>query len=252
NGIRIESHDDRQSTKWGAELAEPLRVTVYWEENNQHFPIPGLPIEFKLLTGKAAFNPRSQTDASGQAVCTVREISTAGKVELEALVNFPEGYQISRNSIRFTLLPDNRAIVQVSETNLGNPVAVPVLSDLLLQKLTEVGFHILEENPFGDLTASRIENLSPDDIQKAALNSGADLILLASVVSDQPNRIQDGFYFARARGVLKVYNLSKKAVVGNYLIEDKNAGNSPENAGVKAIRRVSDALVQKFSGELGL
>ncbi|MFA4922140.1 MAG: hypothetical protein WC611_08430 [Candidatus Neomarinimicrobiota bacterium] len=252
NGIRIESHGDRQSTKWGAELAEPLRVTVYWEENNQRFPIPGLPIEFKLLTGKAAFNPRSQTDASGQAVCTVREISTAGKVELEALVNFPEGYQISRNSIRFTLLPDNRAIVQVSETNLGNPVAVPVLSNLLLQKLTEVGFHILEENPFGDLTASRIENLSPDDIQKAALNSGADLILLASVVSDQPNRIQDGFYFARARGVLKVYNLSKKAVVGNYLIEDKNAGNSPENAGVKAIRRVSDALVQKFSGELGL
>ncbi|MFA5728562.1 MAG: hypothetical protein WC957_03975, partial [Candidatus Neomarinimicrobiota bacterium] len=37
NGIRIESHGDRQSTKWGAELAEPLRVTVYWEENNQRF-----------------------------------------------------------------------------------------------------------------------------------------------------------------------------------------------------------------------
>ncbi|HQH56692.1 MAG TPA: hypothetical protein PLW05_09095, partial [Candidatus Marinimicrobia bacterium] len=99
---------------------------------------------------------------------------------------------------------------------------------------------------------SQIEQMSPTEIQQAATNSGADLILLASVASDQPNRVQDGFYFAHARGVLKVYNISQQAFVGNYLVEDKNAGNSPENAGAKAIKKVSDALIQKFSDEFGL
>jgi hypothetical protein len=46
--------------------------------------------------------------------------------------------------------------------------------------------------------------------------------------------------------VLKVYNVKKQTIVGNYLIEDKNAGNSPENAGTKAIKKVSDALVQRL------
>ncbi|HRD18299.1 MAG TPA: hypothetical protein PLB60_04555, partial [Candidatus Marinimicrobia bacterium] len=252
NGIRIESQGDKQTTKWGAGLPEPLQVSVFWQENSKRYPISGLPVEFKLLAGKAAFNPYSQTDASGCAFCSVREIRTAGKVEFEALVKFPEGYQITPTSARLTLLPDNKVIMIVNETNLGNPVNMPILGNLLLQTLTESGFHILEANPFSQLTNSQIEQMSPTEIQQAATNSGADLILLASVSSDQPNRVQDGFYFAHARGVLKVYNISQQAFVGNYLVEDKNAGNSPENAGAKAIKKVSDALIQKFSDEFGL
>lgn len=252
NGIRIEKQGDKQTTKWGAGLPEPLQVSVFWQESGKRYPISGLPVEFKLLAGKAAFNPYSQTDASGCAFCSVREIRTAGKVEFEALVKFPEGYQIEQTSTRFNLLPDNKVIVTVFETNLSQPVNTPILGNLLLQKLTESGFHILEANPFSQLTNSQIEQMSPTEIQQAATNSGADLILLASVASDQPNRVQDGFYFAHARGVLKVYNISQQAFVGNYLVEDKNAGNSPENAGAKAIKKVSDTLVQKFSDEFGL
>ncbi len=252
NGIRIEKRGDKQTTKWGAGLPEPLQVSVFWQENGQSYPIPGLPVEFKLLAGKASFDPHRQTDANGCAFCNVREINTAGKVELEALVKFPEGYQIAPTSARFTLLPDNRVIMVVNETNLGSPVNMPILGNLLLQTLTETGFYILETNPFGKLTGSQIEQISPTEIQQAAANSGADLILLAGVSSDQPNRVQDGFYFARARGVLKVYNISQQTIVGNYLVEDKNAGNSPENAGAKAIKKVSDALIQKFTDEFGL
>lgn len=252
NSIMIEKLGDKQTTKWGVELPEPLQVHISWQENDVRYPIPGLPVEFKLLTGKALFNPHSQTDANGQAVCAVKQINTATQVEFEAVVTFPENFPVPQTRTRFTLLPDNKAIVLVTETNLGNPVAISALGNLLLEKLTGVGFQILEENPFGELTIAQIEKLNPTDFQQAAINSGADLILLASVSSDQPNRVQDGFYFARSRGVLKVYNLSKQTIVGNYLIEDKNAGNSPENAGAKAIKRVSDALVQKFSSELGL
>jgi hypothetical protein len=56
-----------------------------------------------------------------------------------------------------------------------------------------------ENNPFASFTGAQIEHLNPADIQQTATDSGADLILLAAVSSDQPNRIQDGFYFARAR-----------------------------------------------------
>ncbi|HQC62475.1 MAG TPA: hypothetical protein PLC51_05410, partial [Candidatus Marinimicrobia bacterium] len=78
NGIRIEKQGDKQTTKWGAGLPEPLQVSVFWQESGKRYPISGLPVEFKLLAGKAAFNPYSQTDASGCAFCSVREIRTAG------------------------------------------------------------------------------------------------------------------------------------------------------------------------------
>lgn len=252
NAIRIESHGDKQTTKWGQALAGPLVVEVFWQEDSVRYPIPGLPVEFVLHSGKALFNPNSQTDEHGQAFCSVREISTPAKVEFEARVAFPTGYAVAQSGARFTLLPDNKAIIRVVETNLGQPVEIPALGNLLMQKLTRAGFSILETNPFGALTDTQIESLSPAAIQQKTADSGADLILLAAVSSDLPNRVQDGFYFARARGALKVYSIAKQAVVGNYLIEDKNAGNSPENAGTKAIKKVSDALVQRLVNELGL
>ncbi|HOU18308.1 MAG TPA: hypothetical protein PKX09_10595, partial [Candidatus Marinimicrobia bacterium] len=122
NGIRIEGLGDKQTTKWGAGLPEPLQVSVFWQESGKRYPISGLPVEFKLLAGKAAFNPYSQTDASGCAFCSVKEIRTAGKVEFEAQVTFPEGYQMAQTSTRFNLLPDNKVIVMVSETNFYHPV----------------------------------------------------------------------------------------------------------------------------------
>ncbi|MFH1213130.1 MAG: hypothetical protein V1681_03520 [Candidatus Neomarinimicrobiota bacterium] len=252
NGVRIENRGDKQTTKWGSALPQPLKIDVFWQDESGRYPIPGRPVEFTLLSGKALFNPNGQTDEHGQAFCAVKEIGTAGKVEIEARVTFPEGYQIAQNSTRFTLLPDNKVLVRAVEINLGSPVAIPALANVLLQKITSAGFSVIENNPFGALSGSQIENLNPAEIQKIAANCGADLILLASISSDQPNRVQDGFYFARARGVLKVYNLTKQTIVANYLIEDKNAGNSPENAGAKAIKKVSDALVQKLTGELGL
>jgi hypothetical protein len=57
---------------------------VFLQEDSTRYPIPGLPVEFVLLTGKASFNPHTQTDAQGQAFCQVQEISSPGRVELEA------------------------------------------------------------------------------------------------------------------------------------------------------------------------
>ncbi len=252
NAVRLEVFGDRQTTKWGSALIEPLGLSVFLQEDSTRYPIPGLPVEFVLLTGKASFNPHTQTDAQGQAFCQVQEISSPGRVELEARVSFPEGYSIARKTLRLILLPENKAIICALETNLGNPVTMSYIQNLLMQNLTRAGFGMIENNPFASFTGAQIEHLNPADIQQTATDSGADLILLAAVSSDQPNRIQDGFYFARARGVLKVYNVKKQTIVGNYLIEDKNAGNSPENAGTKAIKKVSDALVQRFTSEIGL
>jgi hypothetical protein len=252
NALRIASCGDKQTTRWGQAPAEPLGIEVFWVEDTLRHPLPGLPVEFTLLNGKALFNPHSQTDANGRALCNIQEISSPGRIEFEARVAFPDGYPVAQSGLRITLLPDNKAIVRVIETNLGHNVEIPELGNLLMQTLTGAGFTILETNPFTTLTEDQIENLNPADIQKTVTGNGADLILLAAVASSQPNRIQDGFYFARARGVLKVYSLTKQAVVGNYLIEDKNAGNTPENAGMKAIKKVSDALIRKFAEEIGL
>ena len=97
-----------------------------------------------------------------------------------------------------------------------------------------------------------METSNPDQIAELVANSGADLVLIGTVSSGQVNKIREGFYFARARGVLRVFNIKQQSVVGNYIVEDKEAGNSEENAGTKAISKVSDQLVQKLLSEMGL
>ncbi|RKY51161.1 MAG: hypothetical protein DRP89_09260 [Candidatus Neomarinimicrobiota bacterium] len=252
SGILIEGKGDHQPAKLGNPLANPLKLSVFWQKGTERFPIPGLQVDFKLIKGKAVFTPTSHTNKEGNALCEVREISSAGKIEIEADVHFPEGYDIKQNKFIYHLLSENKVIVKIIETNLGKPVGISYLENTLLQKLTDKGFTAIENDIFSKISKNLIEKAEPEYIAELVKNSDADLVLLGTVSSGQLNKIQEGFYFARARGVIRVFNIEKQKVVGNYIVEDKEAGNSEENAGTKAISKVSDQLVQKLLSEMGL
>lgn len=135
---------------------------------------------------------------------------------------------------------------------MEKPVGISYLENTLLQKLTDKGFTAIENDIFSKISKSQVENGKPEYIAELVNDLNADLVLLGTVSSGQVNKIQEGFFFARARGVIRVFNIEKQKVVGNYIIEDKEAGNSEENAGTKAISKVSDQLVQKLLSEMGL
>ena len=251
-GVRIEGKGDRQSAKLGAPLEEPLKLSVFWQKGNERFPIPGLKVDFKLIEGKATFTPNSLTGEGGVAFCEVRDISSAGKIEIEADVHFPEGYDIKQNKFIYHLLSENKVIVKIIETNLEKPVGISYLENTLLQQLTDKGFTAIENDIFSKISKSQIETGEPEYIAELVNDLNADLVLLGTVSSGQVNKIQEGFFFARARGVIRVFNIEKQKVVGNFIVEDKEAGNSEENAGTKAISKVSDQLVQKLLSEMGL
>jgi len=249
-GLRIEIRGERQVTKWGEGLPEPLVVMVSCQIGEKRVELPGLAVDFNVTTGQAILTPQVSTNAQGEAVCQVTEVRTSQPLKIAARVHFPEGYDVSSNSAIFNLLPDNRVVVKVTELNLGKVVALSNLENALSQALTAAGFTILENNPFAQFDRQRLENLSPAEIGQLAKNSGADLILLGSIVADQPSKIQEDFYFMRAKGTLKIFNARRQTVIDNFLIEDKSAGNSPENAGAKAIAKVSDLLVKKMRDSL--
>ncbi|HDP67276.1 MAG TPA: hypothetical protein ENN20_02110 [Candidatus Marinimicrobia bacterium] len=249
--IRIEGKGADQPAKMGLPLPEPLELSVYWIEDDQRFPIPDLEVEFKVRRGKAVLEPQTKTDRSGVAKCVVKNLASAGNVDIQATVYFPEELNVRNNAYTFALLPENRVIVKIIEKNLDRPVEISYLENSLLEKLTATGFKVLENNPLLPITENNI-NESPEKIARIIGNTGADLVILGTMSSGQTNKIQDGFWFARARGTLKVYNIQQKTVVGSYMLEDKNAGNSEETAGIRAIQKVSDKLIEQALTEMGL
>ena len=251
-GIRIEGEGDRQPAKFGAPLSEPLTVSVFCQQGDKHIPLEGLKTDFQFIKGKGTLTPTAHTDVNGKAICEVREIGSAGKIEVKATVHFPEGYNIQQNRYTFHILPENKVIVKIIETNLNKTVDISYLENILLQRLSSEGFTAVENEILNKLRSGQVETSNPDQIADLVADSGADLVLIGTVSSGQINKIREGFYFARARGVLRVFNIKQQSVVGNFILEDKDAGNSEENAGAKAISKVSDELVQKFLSELGL
>ena len=249
--IRIEGSGAGQPAKLGLPLPDPLVLSVYWVDGDQRFPLPDLDIDFKVLRGKAILESAQKTDRDGIAKCNVKKLASAGNVDIRATVNLPEELNISKNQYTFSLLPDNRIMVKIIEINLDQPVEISYLENALLEKMTAVGFTVQENNPFDQLNESDV-SATPDKIAEMVGDSGADLVMLGTISSGQTNKIQDGFFFARARGTLKVYNIQQKTVVGNYLYEDKNAGNSEEAAGTRAIQKVSDKLIEQATLEMGL
>ncbi len=249
--IRIVGSGADQPAKMGLPLAKPLTVSVYWMDGEQRYPLPDLDVEFTVLRGKVTMELKSKTDQDGNAFCFIKNFVSAGNVDIRATVQLPEALKISNNQYTFSLLPDNKVMVKIIESNLGKAVEISYLENALLEKMTAVGFKVLENNPFSQLNEYGLTDQA-EKIANMVSNTGADLVILGTVSSGQTNKIQDGFYFAKARGTLKVYNIQMKTVVGNYMIEDKNAGNSEEAAGTRAIQKVSDKLIEQAMTEMGL
>ena len=250
-GIRITGSGADQPAKLGLPLEKPLLLTVYWTDGDQNYPIPDLSVSFNVTRGKAVLETTGKTDGDGVAQCKVKKLASAGNVDIRATVDFPEALTVSNNQYTFSLIPDNRVMVKIIEKNLDQPVEISYLENALLERLTAVGFTVQENNPFDQISEGDI-SASPEKIAQVVGNSGADLVILGTISSGQVNKIQDGFFFARARGTLKIYNIQQKTVVGNYLAEDKNAGNSEETAGARAIQKVSDKLIGQALAEMGL
>jgi len=250
--IRIEGKGSDQKAKMGMKLPQPLELKVDWIDGEQRYPLPNLDVNIAVVKGKATYASVPKTDADGKVIISVENIASAGKIEILTQVQFPAGIQVANNQYTFTLLPDNKVMIKILESNLGQVVGISYLENALLKKLTFSGFKVLENNPFNELTEMELNANQPEIIFDMVKDSGADLILLGTASSSQTNKIQEGFYFARARGTLKVYNVQQKSVVGNYIVEDKEAGNSEENAGSKAIKKVSDKLIEQAIKEMGL
>lgn len=250
--LRTAISGDKQLTKWGLPLKNPLAVRLYYLFDNQEISLEGVVVNFAVTEGKALLNSQAITDSKGVALCELREIQTAGKVTLKIDPQLPSEYKLPNLNTTITLFPDNKAIVRILELNLGNPVNPTQFESALQGKLSSLGFQIIENNPFKNMSSAQLDNVSANEALNLAAKSGADLLIYGTLVSEQPSKVQDNFYFARARGVVKVYNVTRQVVVGSYQKEEKDAGNSPENAGMKALKKVSQNLEQTILTSLNL
>jgi len=251
-GIRIEGLDYDQFTKIGEDLAKPLVLTIFCQDGDKKYPMSGLPVVFKILEGKATISSKTYTNQAGQANCNVRQVSSGGKLKIEATVDFPDQFKGESNKYLFEILSDNKIIIKIIETNLGQPVKISYLENALLERFNNAGFTILENNIFQEISEDEIKSESPQKIMETVKQSGTDLIILGTVSSGQTNKVSDKFIFSWARGTIRIFNVKEQNIAGNFILNNKGAGNSEEQAGVNAITKVSDQLITKTFKELGL
>lgn len=250
NNIYITGKGTDQGAKYGKGLKKPLELSILWKTENKTIGIPGVDVKFSIVNGNAEINETGKTNSSGIATCNVKKVLTGENLIIKAEVEFPKNTGIAAKSYKFQLFADNKIIVKVIEKNLNKKIETSYLENKLLEQFNNLGFTALENDNLRKLTKNDIEQINVQSVKNRFGNDNADLIVLAVITTGQINKIQDGYYFARARGVIKVYDREKQEIVVNFIEETKGAGNSEENAGVKAIKKVSDLLIDKVLNEL--
>ncbi len=252
NGIRVSGSGQDQVAKLGKPLPEPLEINVFWQSDDEKIPIPGLTVDFNLLSGEAIHTPQSHTNAEGVALCKVHKVLSAGTIKLQSHVQFPEGYNVTVPEFEFNIFSDNKILIKVHEQNMSETVEISYLENRLMEELSTTGFTIVENDILSHINDQKVSNFSPQNIMGMIKGESTDLIILGSVSAEEVNKIREGFYFAWADAVIKVFDISNQAVVGTYSRRSKNAGNSPQNAGTRAIAKVSEALIEQLFKEIGL
>ena len=251
-GFRFEISGAQQPARLGKALAEPLAVRLYWQEGAEQYPIPNVGVRFEVESGRAVIASDQRTDANGTALCRVREIQSAGNIRLRIDLDLPAELPFTPRSGHATLLSRNRAIVKIFESNLDRPVDIPYLENTLKQRLTQKGFSLLGDESLAALKATQIESYTIETIQNLLGEQAPDLVIIGRINSYNPTQVKEGFFFAWGRGILKLFNTEEKRLIRELIADEKNAGNSPDNAGGKAIKAAGDRLIQQLFEELHL
>jgi len=251
-GIRVTGKGQNQVAKLGKPLADPLQVRVFWQSDSHKIPIPGLAVDFELVRGTAVHTPQSHTNDDGIALCKVRKVQSAGPLKLQGRIQFPAEYDIAVPDFEFNIFSDNKVIIKVREQNVGETVGISYLENRLMERFNSAGFTIIENDLLSAISAQKVTQFSPQNINTLIKEQSADLVILGSVSSEEVNKIREGFYFAWADAVIKVFDITNQTVVGTYRERGKGGGNSPQNAGTKSIAKVSEKVIDQLFAEIGL
>lgn len=252
NSINLEQFNQNQIAKFGQPLKQKLRTRVYWMEDGTKYGIPNLDVNYKTLSGKAHLNKNVKTNSQGYADCKVSKVLTAGDLRIKVRASFPSESGIDSLESVFNIKSDNRAFVQVIESNFGDNTDVNYLQNAITSRLNQAGFTFIDDANLVMGNTTNLKTISPREIKNKLGNYEVDFVILGKISSTNSNKVQDGLHFAWSEGVLKLVDLKNMEVIDIYQENGKAAGNSKAKAGQASLTTTGDKLVEKLIQGLGL
>ncbi|HMA62249.1 MAG TPA: hypothetical protein VKP78_06310 [bacterium] len=252
NSINIEQFNQDQIAKFGQPLNKVLRTRVYWMEKGTKYGIPNLNVNYTTLAGKVHLNQRVKTNLQGYADCKVSKVLTAGDIRIKATASFPSESGLDSLESVYNIQSDNRAFVQVIESNFGDNTDVNYLQNAISSRLNQAGFTFIDNANLVMGNTTNLKTISPGEIKNRLGNYEVDFVILGKISSTNSNKVQEGLHFAWSEGVIKLVDLKNMEVIDIYQENGKAAGNSKAKAGQASLTSTGDKLVEKLVQGLGL
>ena len=254
---------DNQKGIVGGNLLQPLQVKVFYR--NQ--PAPSVPIMFAFAQGSGNVDPYTRSNPSGLVSSSVSNLGPTGERinKISVYINvYPSDPNIQKElsaiitpayaQFTYELPPieEIRVAVLINEYNLGYEQRESFLKNQVVQSLERSKLQVIKEIPQAYQLESYDLSGGPGLAQKLKkLSEMADL----AVVGESRATLLDtssgsSLIIAKARAVIKIFDLSSNTELGNVDVSTKGAGPDRNEAGRRTLKKLSASAGRAVDKEI--
>jgi hypothetical protein len=254
---------DHQKGIVGGNLPAPLQMKVYYQKT----PVPSVPITFDFVDGSGNIDRSARSTREGLVSTPVSNLGPTGKKinKIRALINiYPSDPAIQKelaaviapNSIEFTYeLPpveEIRVAVHINEYNLGYQQHDSYLQNKIVRSLSESKLQVIKEIPreiqLDDFDVRGGARLGQKLRQLAAI---ADIGIIGEMRATlMDTSVSSSLIFAKARAVVKIFDLGSNTELGNVDLSIKGAGPDRDEAGRRTLEKLSGEASRAVEREI--
>jgi hypothetical protein len=243
---------DNQKGIVGGNLPQPLQLRVFY--NNQ--PVASVPVMFAFVQGTGNVDPYTRSNQDGLVSSTAGNLGPTGEKinKIRAYINvYPSDPNIQKElsaiitpvyaQFTYELPPieEIRVAVLISEYNLGYEQRESFLKNQIVQILGQSKLQVIKEIPREyqleayDLTGG--PSLAP---KLKKLSEIADLAVVGEARATLlDTRSGSALIIAKARAVIRIFDLSSNTELGNVDVSTKGAGPDRDEAGRRTLKKLS-------------
>jgi hypothetical protein len=254
---------DHQKGIVGGNLPEPLLLKIFY----QNQPVPSIPIMFYFVDGSGNIDRFARSNTDGLVSTPVSNLGPTGEKinKIRALINvYPSDRSIQKEltaviaphyaQFTYELPPveEIRIAVHINEYNLGYQQHDSYLKNRIIRSLGESNLQVMKEIPpeYG-LDEYDVRGGAGLSQKLKKLSSVADIGIIGEVRALLlDTSVSSNLIFARARAVVKIFDLASNTELGNVDVSLKGAGPDRDEAGRRTLQKISSTASEAVDREI--
>jgi len=254
---------DNQKGIVGGNLPRPLQLKVFYRDQ----PAPSVPIMFTFVQGSGNIDPYTRSNPNGLVTTTAGNLGPTGdKInKIRADINvYPSNPNIQKElsaviapvyaQFTYELPPieEIRVAVLINEYNLGYEQRESFLKNQVVQILGRAKLQVIKKIPQTYQLESYDLTGGPGLAEKLKkLSEIADLAVFGeSRATLQNTSSGSSFIIAKARAVIRIFDLSSNTELGNVDVSTKGAGPDRDEAGRRTLKKLSGSAGKAVDREI--